>query len=492
MFSPRLRAMLLGASVLILAGCQQSASVGDNQTEPMIANPTSVGEAGTGRTPPIEQLPPVSGPRTAPPPDLPVTTNAPQARAGEPLPSLAELLNRPPRASAQTQIMTSTVPMANLGSVRVALLVPLSGPASNIGESMLNAAQMALFQFADERFELLPHDTGGTPEGAYKAAQLAIGDGAKLILGPLLAGSVEAIRPIAQAANVPIVAFSSDKTVAGLGAYVMGFLPSAETERVTRYAIGRGLTRFGLLAPDNAYGVTVLQAMQETALASGVEITKARFYDPLGEDFTDVVREISDFEMRQRELRRQIAELQGRDDELSKKTLERLEQLQTAGDLPFDALMVADGGRRLQQIAALLPFFDVDPAVVQVLGTGQMDQPGLGNEPALLGAWFAAPNPNARTEFIDEYQSIFGKTPHRLATLSYDATALATVLGSGQGGPDFTAAALASPNGYWGRDGIFRLMPDGTTDRGLAVLEVGRRDMRVIDAAPETFQAPLN
>jgi len=458
----------------------------------MIAAPSSTG-ASTAGLPPSQQLPPVSGPRVPPGPKLqPVPRTAPQARAGEPLPSLAELLNRPANPTVQPQIMTSTVPAANIDAVRVALLVPLSGPAAKLGQAMLNAAQLALFQFADDRFELLPHDTGGTVDGALVAAQLAIGDGAQLIVGPLLSASVQAVGPIARAANVPVVGFSSDRNAAGDGVYVMGFLPSAQTERVLGYAISRGLTRFGLLAPDNAYGAAVLQAMQQVTIRYGVEITRARLYDPNAEDYTNVVREISDFDARKQELHRQISELKQLDDEISKKTLERLEQLQTAGDLPFDSLLVADGGKRLQQIAALLPFFDVDPAVVQILGTGQWDVPGLGNEPALVGGWYAAPDPGARAEFVKEYAATYGEQPPRLATLAYDATALAAVLGQGENGANFTGQALASPNGYWGRDGIFRLMPSGITERGLAVLQITRRNSKVIDPAPESFQPRIN
>lgn len=459
----------------------------------MVAGPTAV-PAVVAATPPTQQLPPVSGPRTPPTLALPpVPSNAPQARAGVPLPSLAELLNRPGTPTVSlSDIMTSTVPAARFDSVRVAILVPLSGPNAKLGEAMLNAAQMALFQFADERFELLPHDTVGTPEGALTAAQVAIGDGAKLIIGPLLAASVQMVGPIARAANVPVMAFSSDRTVAGGGVYVMGFLPSAETERVVSLAARRGYQRFGLLAPDTTYGSTVLQAMREVSIRYGIEITKARLYDPAGDDFTDVVRQISNFDDRKRELERQIAELTGKTDELSIKTLERLEKLQTAGDLPFDALMVADGGQRLQKIAALLPFFDVDPAVVKIIGTGQWDVPGLGAEPALVGAWYAAPEPTARGSFNADYQKTFGSSPPRLATLAYDAAALAAVLGQAETGPDFAHETLASPNGYWGRDGIFRLRPDGTTERGLAVLEINRRTNRVIEPAPETFQALIN
>ena len=476
----------------LLVGCQQIGTQSGDQAKPMVVGPSSP-QVGITNIPRSQTLPPIFGPRAPSGPSFPaISQTAPRARAGEPLPSLAELLNRPVNPNVIPEIMTSTVPMASVNSVRVALLVPLTGPAAKLGQAMLNAAQLALFQFSDDRFELLPYNTGGTPDGALSAAQLAIGDGAQLIVGPLLSASVQAVGLVARAANVPVVGFSSDRMAAGDGVYVMGFLPSAQTERVLTYAAARGLTRFGLLAPDNTYGAAVLETMQQVAANVGIEITRARLYDSGAEDYTDVVREISDFDSRKRELERQIAELAKMDDEISKKTVERLEKLQTVGDLPFDAILVADGGKRLQQIAALLPFFDVDPVVVQVLGTGQWDAPGLGNEPALVGAWYAAPDPSARSEFQNEYAATYGDQPPRLATLAYDATALAAVLGQGEAGPDFTRITLTSPNGYWGRDGIFRLMPSGVTERGLAVLEVTRRKSRVLDPAPESFQPKIN
>ncbi len=357
---------------------------------------------------------------------------------------------------------------------------------------MLNAAQLALFAFGDDKVELLPHDTAGTPEGAATAAQVAIGDGARIILGPLLAGSVQAVAPAARAANVPVVAFSSDRTVAGYGVYVMGFLPSAEADRVVRHAINKGRKRFGILAPNTPYGATVVEAVQAAAVSAGAVVTKIRRYDPASDDFTAVVRDVADYTVRHQALLHQRTELKAKDDEASKRALERLASLQSIGDLPFDALMVADGGKRLQEIAALLPFFDVDPGIVQIIGTGQWDVAGLGAEPALVNALYAAPDPAARRDFSKQFKDTYGEDAPRLATLAYDAMALAAVLARGEQGPDFSAASLTSASGFFGRDGIFRLRPSGITERGLAVLQVGRKENRVVAPAPQTFQAQIN
>jgi len=424
-------------------------------------------------------------------------TQPPEAAgAGKSQPSFIPLLTRAAPSGLDSGAETETAaltpsapppPPPGSADVRVALLLPMTGPNAQVGESLLNAAQLGVFAFGDGNFQLLLHDTQGTPEGAVEAATRAVGDGATLILGPLLSASAKAVALNTRAAGVPVLAFSNDRFAASDGVYTMGFLPSAQVTRVARYALGRGLRRFAVLAPDDSYGATVTEALSATVEAGGGTMVRALSYDPLAEDFSDVVRDLADYGSRRQALLSQRAELEARGDEIARRTLKRMEKLQTLGDLPFDALMVADGGKRLQAIAALLPFFDVDPAKIRMLGTGQWDAPGVGAEPALVGGWFAAPAPEARARFVDQFVRTYGKKPHRLATLAYDAAALAAVLARADGGPDFGAEALTVPSGFAGRDGIFRFVPEGVVERGLAVLQVRPRGARVIDPAPTQF-----
>jgi branched-chain amino acid transport system substrate-binding protein len=138
-------------------------------------------------------------------------------------------------------------------------------------------------------------------------------------------------------------------------------------------------------------------------------------------------------------------------------------------------------------VAPLLPFYDIDPVRVRILGTGLWDDPSLGKEPELVGGWYAAPDPKQRADFEQRYATLFGAKPPRIATLGYDATALAALLAKKPGGADFSAAALTNPNGFAGLDGIFRLRADGLNDRGLAVLEVQRDAPRIVSPAPVSF-----
>ncbi len=407
------------------------------------------------------------------------------------LPSLKELLSRMPKPQKGLAVPPPGIPAVR--GMRVAVLLPLSGPNRNVGQSLLNAAEKALFDFAGMDFEMTVHDTRGTPDGAAVAAQLAVGDGAQLILGPLLSASVRAASIPARAADVPVLAFSSDRTVAGNGIYTMGFFPGDEVRRVVAYAAAKGALRFALLAPRGTYGDTVLAALKDAAAKAGGVVTQTEFYDPHATNFSVPVKRIAHYAARHEVLLNQRRALEARGGEVSALALKRLSRRQTLGTAPFDAVLVADGGKRLVAVAAMLPFYDIDPDKVKILGTGQWDVKGLGSEPALVGGWYAAPDPAARKAFSRAYFKAFASRPHRLATLAYDATALAVVLGKVRvtdGGPlrRFDRTALSKPSGFAGRDGIFRFPLGGAVERGFAVMEVQRRGMRVIDPAPTAFR----
>ena len=361
----------------------------------------------------------------------------------------------PPPTVVQPPTLPETAPPPAIGAtgkVTVALLLPLSGPSGQLGQAMLDAAEMALYDLANDQLELVTRDTKGTPDGASAAAQQVLSQGAQIILGPLLANEVGAVKPIAQAAHVPVVAFSTDTTLAGQGTYLMGFLPSEEVARVTSYAHLQGRNRFAVLAPSTPYGQVIADAVKDAVAANGATLSRVEFYDPGVNGMAAAVKRF-------------------------------------AGEgVDYDALFLPEGGSRIKVLAPQLPYFKIDPDQVKFLGTGLWDDPTIGTEPSLDGGWYAAPAPSARAPFEQRFAQLYRHPPPRLATLGYDATALAAVLARGPQGADFSAQALTNPNGFSGLDGIFRLRPSGLVQRGLAVLQVQRGGNTIIDPPPQTFQ----
>ncbi len=384
--------------------------------------------------------------------------------------------------------------LAATGGVRIGLLLPLSGPEREVGQALLNAAEMALFDIGDPNIELLPRDTRGTAEGAADAARAALADGARLLLGPLLAPAVRAAGEVARDHGVKVIGFSTDRTVAGSGVYLMGFMPEQQVRRIVDYAVGAGHERFAALVPESAYGDLVLRAFAGDLFRANAALVAIEFFPTDATKLAGAVRRLADYDARRQALLDERASLEalGEDDSLATELLEELKPRETLGDLDFDAVFVPAGGALLRALAPLLPYYEIDPDTIKFLGTGLWDDLELAREPALNGAWFAAPPPEAAQAFMARYTDIFGEPPPRLASLGYDAMALAATLVRSGGPQPFSEAAITNPNGFAGIDGIFRFRADGIAERGLAVLEIRTRKFAVIAPAPKSFQPLAN
>ena len=379
---------------------------------------------------------------------------------------------------------------------RAALLLPLTGRHAAIGQALLNAAQLALFDVADDRFALVVRDTQGTPEGAKLAIRSALEERVNVVLGPLFASSALAVAADTREVGLNMLTFSNDQAVAGNGVFIAGMPPEEQVKRIVDYATRQGLLRFALLAPQTAYGSAVTQAFRQAVYERGGELVRNVTYDPAASDITPEIRVLAQYDERHQALVDEREKLGAQQDEASKLALGRLENLDTLGKPDFDAVLLPIGGRSLLSIAPSLAFFDVDPAEVKFLGTALWNDPSLGSEPALRGGWFAAPSPDLWEGFQRRYRAAYGATPPRIATLAYDMTALAAVLARSTGAPgqapDFSVARLADPSGFSGIDGLFRFTEQGTVQRGLAILEMNAKALKEIEPAPQSFEGLLN
>jgi branched-chain amino acid transport system substrate-binding protein len=353
----------------------------------------------------------------------------------------------PPPAAVPNEHLVDTA-----GKTDVALLVPLSGPLAGLGRDLLDAGQLAVIELGGETLVLTPKDTKGTAAGAADAARRAIAEGARLIVGPLTAAEVEAVQPLAAAAGINVLAFSNVAKVAGNGVFVLGFLPQQEAARIARYAVSTGLDHLAVMAPSNDYGQLAATSFKKAGEAAGATVDPIIYYPPGG-----------DLRM-------------------------AAQQLGAGGRFTFNAVLLPEPEpAKLRSAATALPAAQIDPTRIRLLGTSRWEAPRLGQEPALVGGWFAAAPPEARTSFEQRFATAFGHTPQRLATLAYDAVGVAAVL-ERTPGAGFSAAALENPSGFAGADGIFRLLPDGTAERGLAVLQVEQDGTSVLSPAPESFE----
>jgi branched-chain amino acid transport system substrate-binding protein len=394
----------------------------------------------------------------------------------------AERQPPPWRAQLPTTPAAPAPALVPQGPPTVGLLVPLTGSAAKLGADFQAAAEMALFDVGDSTLQLVPRDTGDSPEGAVKAANEALEAGAQLLLGPLFGRSTAAVAPVASSRGVSVLSFSNDATIVAPGVYVLGFRPEEQVARIVDYAGRRGLTRFAAVVPDDAYGAATSSAWRAAvsrlpgARLVGLERYSAREPDPAA-----ALRRLAGAP------RPPVAAPAppAPSGAPSSPVLRPTSSLP-----PFDSLLIADGGTRLRSVVSTLPTFNVAGGNTRLLGTLRwQEDPSLLSEQPAQGAWIATWSKAALDKFAQRFEATYKRKPNPLAVLAYDATALASLLAKGDN--RFAAEQLTDPQGFTGGSGLFRLRPDGLAEHGLDILEVRNGTVRVIDAAPTSFPGGL-
>ena len=333
---------------------------------------------------------------------------------------------------------------------RIALLVPLSAQDDRTAEaaqSLANAVTMALLDTNADNLRITTYDTGAD---AGEAADQAIVDSNKLILGPLIGQNIPAVQARARAAGVPIVAFSNDVSVASADVFLMGYMPEQSIKRTVQYARANGSNQFAILSPDNTYGSRAYVAFREALEQSGGNFVARETYSPGNTSIISAAQ-----------------------------------RLRTAGG--YDTVLIADRGRRAAAPARELKREGAEGT--RILGTERWSGEASVVQSAILeGALYANVSEQRLLDFVNSYESRFGSTPDRLATLGYDAVLLTIRMARGwQVGSPFPTNQLYTPGGFLGLDGPFRFDRSGIAQRALEVRQVQGGKLLTADPAPASF-----
>ena len=330
---------------------------------------------------------------------------------------------------------------------RVALLVPLTGPNAEVGQSIANATTMALLDTGAQNLRITTYDTASD---AGAAARRAVADGNGLILGPLMRDNVAAVSAEARPAEVPIITFSNDTSVARNDVFVLGHIPEQSVARTVNFAIDEGAQRFAVLAPRGDYGNRTLGALEQVVSARGRQVVAVERYDRSNTSI-----------------------------------LSAADRLHAAGS--FDTVLIADGARLAAMAASRLK--TAGDALPSLIGTELWSrEDDLTRNASMRGAWFAAV-PEARyRQFADSYASRFGAEPFRVATLGYDAVLLTLRLTRDwRPGRDLDPRLLTDEGGFLGLDGPFRFEENGVGQRAFEVRQIGNGTFTVVDPARTAF-----
>jgi ABC-type branched-subunit amino acid transport system substrate-binding protein len=343
-------------------------------------------------------------------------------------------------------------------AVPVALLIPRG--SGNPGDDLLaksleNAAALAVSELQGAKIDLRVYSTAGNPQQAALQAQQAVSDGAKIILGPVYAASANAAGVAVANQNVNVLSFSNNTSIAGGNVFVLGPTFNNTADRLVSYAASKGKNRIVVVHGNDVSGQAGRDAILSAAASSSAQVVGSVDYQLSQTGVTAAVPRV-----------KAAVDSNGANAVFMTST--------SSGALPL--------------YAGLLPEAGVNPASTQYIGLTRWDIPtqtmSLGG---LQGGWFALPDPSRTAAFNSRYQARYGTSPHPIGGLAFDGIAAIGALVA-QGKKDaLTTRSLTQANGFQGVSGVFRLRPNGTNQRAVAVATVRNGQAVIVDPAPQSF-----
>lgn len=340
--------------------------------------------------------------------------------------------------------------------VMVALLVPSgSGSSSNdlLASNLENAARLAISDLSGVQIDLRVYATGANPTQAAGAAATAVNEGAKIILGPLYADSANAAAVAVSGSGVNVLAFSNNTTIAGGNVFVLGPTFENTSDRLIRYGVRNGINTYAVAHSDDLQGNIGRDSILAAVRNNGATITAVQGYALSQESIIAASSQIA--------------------------------QAAASADALF---LTAGVNADLPILASTLPESGLDLANTRLIGLTRWNAaPQALALPGLQGGLFAIPDQNMTNIFESRYQTAFNAAPHSLAGLAYDGIAAIGALVAQGDANALSRSSLTQAQGFQGTAGIFRLLPNGTNERGLAVATIQNNQVVILDPAPRSF-----
>ena len=370
--------------------------------------------------------------------------------------------------------------------IKVGLLLPMSGKNSNIGNSLLKASLLSLNKTKNKNIKLLIRDTENKDKNIISSYYELINEDVDIILGPLFSKNIKLINPISMEEETIMITFSNNTEMKSKNTFISGLTPENEIKEIFKYAIQNGNSQFGIILPNNTYGLRSKKLIEKLLLENKGQLKKLVLYNHENPDFYKVAKIIANYDHRKLELEKKLEELKKINTVESKKKYEILKNKDTLGNLDFNSLYIgAENIKHLSMLASILPYYDVDPKEVMYIGNSLWSNNIALKEPALDKGIFPSINQVKYKNFELNYQNIYKVKPHKISSLAYDIIGLLSSMQKNN--QDINISNITNKNGFIGSNGLFRFNKDGNIERSLSIFQIKNQKIKEIKKANSNF-----
>ena len=375
---------------------------------------------------------------------------------------------------------TQSEPYISEKILKVGVLLPLTGEHKDIGNLILNALELALFQTDNKKIKLVIRDTKADAQTTQKVFKDFIDSNIKVFIGPLYSKSLVSIEGYVSKKELKVFALTNNTNLAKRGVWTFGIDPQQQTKTILDHIISSGNKNIGFLLPDNAYGYLLYDTIEKVLNRNDLLPSRVEFFKEDIESQRVAAKKISRGFDKYEEYLKELEE-NLKDNELNEPLLDS-EVLKK----PLDSIFIGASGQTLTILASQLQYSNVDPNKVSYVGISSWEDISILQEPALKGGLFATTTDFLQDDIKKTYSIVYGSEIPKVAMVAYDILSLlnATLRENGK----VEIKYLLNENGYLGLRGLFRLKLDGTVERTFQIKKIRKEKFVVHKAAAKNFE----
>jgi len=306
----------------------------------------------------------------------------------------------------------------NNNALKIGLLAPLSGEYKELGNSLLYSLQLALNEIDDKNVYIIPQDSGSNNKKKLNDAIKEIrSKDVNIVIGPINNEDFEEVKKFN---DIIFISPSNIEPEFQQNIISIGISFESQMMALVKFIKKQKKNKTVILIPKNNYTSLIEKKLDKLNLKE-YKIFK---YNPDPKILTGEIEILTNYSQRKKNLRLRKKMFEDKDDEQSKRQLERLEQKYTLGDVNFDSVIIIDFGNSLKSVLASLVFTDVDQEKVLFATINQWFDESIFYENTIKNLYYPSVNYKEFKKYKDNYFKTFNSFPSEITILAYDALGL--------------------------------------------------------------------
>jgi hypothetical protein len=357
----------------------------------------------------------------------------------------------PGQAAGQTPSLPQNATTLGQGSMKVAMLLPLSAPGSvgEEGRKMRDGASLAMTDMGNDLITLTIEDTRGDAELAGKMTVEAMGSGAKAVIGPTELAAARRLLQVSGEKRPPVLALA-ENFAGSPGIYSVRLTETDSAAAGAAALAAKGKRKFVLFIAEGANADAISKRVENSLSIYGAQLLVTLPYRTAAGGAEKAVADMAALVSNP------------------------------------EAVIVASGATNPSAIVSPLRTKGLLGKGVALVGTSRWLAHPL-NDPLLDGAYIAALDPAETGPIASRFKKTFSYDADVNVAYAYDMVALTAGIASAVGPKGLTRQTLENKTGFRGSTGLFRFRSDGSTERSMPFYQVRNGSLKKIEKSISGF-----